>query len=303
MRFTTLSDRVILSPANRAGGRIARSGRRRGLIGAASGARQRHGGAALAVTLSSAWVLTMEHKKPKSSPMSASPSDESAQAEALWRAARLAALVVAAGRLGHDLRGALSPALLMGERLQSHADPAVRRAADSVVRAIDRASDLVRVMVEYAREMPTGLHREPLALRAAVERAAAEAGVVVANEVDDALWAEADGPSLARALAHLLRNAAAAGAGRIRLSGSAQPGPATVLIEDDGPGLPEPVQRHPFRPAVTGGHPGGRPGGAGLGLATAREILRANGGDLTLEATGPAGTCFRATLPRARRAG
>jgi len=231
--------------------------------------------------------------------MSALPGDENAQAEALWRAARLAALVVAAGQLGHDLRGALSPALLMGERLQSHADPAVRRAADSVVRAIDRASDLVRAMVEYASETPTGLHREPLSLHAAVARAAAEAGIAVANEVDETLWAEADGGSLARALAHLLRNAAAAGAGRIRVSAAAQPGPVGVLIEDDGPGLPELVQRHPFRPAGAGG----RPGGAGLGLATAREILRANGGDLTLEATGPTGTCFRATLPRARRTG
>ncbi len=160
----------------------------------------------------------MEHKKPRVRPDVQDSSDESAQAEALWRAARLAALVVAAGRLGHDLRGVLSPALLMAERLQSHADPTVRRAADSVVRAIDRATNLVRAMVEYAREMPTGLHRGPVALRAAVARAAAEAGVAVENEVDDALWVEADGPSLVRALAHLLRNAAAAGAGRIRLS-------------------------------------------------------------------------------------
>ncbi len=49
---------------------------------------------------------------------------------------------------------------------------------------------------------------------------------------------------------------------------------------------------------------GGRaPRRAGLGLATAREIVRANGGELALEETGPAGTCFRPTLPRARRAG
>jgi signal transduction histidine kinase len=239
----------------------------------------------------------MEQSKRDAGPPSAQPNEASARAETMWQAARLAALVVAAGRLGHDLRGALAPALLMGERLQSHADPAVRRGGDSVVRAVDRASELVRAMVDYAREVPTGLQREPLALRAAVERAAAEAGVAVENAVEAGLWAEADRASVARALAQLLCHAAAAGARHIRLSGSTQPGPATLLIEDDGPGLPEPVRRHLFRPFA----PGEEGGGAGLGLATARELIRANGGDLTLDATGPAGTHFRATLPRSRR--
>ncbi len=40
-----------------------------------------------------------------------------------------------------------------------------------------------------------------------------------------------------------------------------------------------------------------RPGGAGLGLAIARWVVRAHGGDVTLAKTGPGGSLFRLTLP------
>ncbi len=63
----------------------------------------------------------------------------------------LAAEVDAAtATLRHDLRGALSPALLMADRLTTNPDPAVRRAGEVVVRSIDRATALV------ARKDPGG---------------------------------------------------------------------------------------------------------------------------------------------------
>ena len=40
-----------------------------------------------------------------------------------------------------------------------------------------------------------------------------------------------------------------------------------------------------------------RPGGTGLGLPIAREIMRAHGGDVELVHSGPDGTVFRLTLP------
>ncbi len=56
---------------------------------------------------------------------------------------RLAALEAAASTLRHDLRGALSPALMVTDRLVAHADPGVVRAGQAVVRSIDRASALL----------------------------------------------------------------------------------------------------------------------------------------------------------------
>ena len=42
-----------------------------------------------------------------------------------------------------------------------------------------------------------------------------------------------------------------------------------------------------------------RPGGAGLGLAIARELAQAHGGDLSLIANGAAGAVFEVVLPGA----
>jgi hypothetical protein len=46
-------------------------------------------------------------------------------------------------RLRHDLRGVLSPALLTADRLLNHADPKVKRAGEIMVRAVERASELL----------------------------------------------------------------------------------------------------------------------------------------------------------------
>ena len=45
--------------------------------------------------------------------------------------------------LRHDLRGVLSPALMMTDRLLSNDDPRVRRAGEAVVRSVERATELL----------------------------------------------------------------------------------------------------------------------------------------------------------------
>ncbi len=42
--------------------------------------------------------------------------------------------------LRHDLRGILSPALLMSDRLIAHPDPAIQRAGDVILRTVERAT-------------------------------------------------------------------------------------------------------------------------------------------------------------------
>ncbi len=64
-------------------------------------------------------------------------------------------------------------------------------------------------------------------------------------------------------------------------------------MADDGPGVPQAVAAQLFRPFTTGG----RASGAGLGLAIARDLVRAHGGDIALSETGAGGTTFRFTLP------
>jgi signal transduction histidine kinase len=54
------------------------------------------------------------------------------------------AMAKALGRLGHDLRGALAPALLLAERLETHQDNSVRQASQILMQTIDRAASLAK---------------------------------------------------------------------------------------------------------------------------------------------------------------
>ncbi len=61
--------------------------------------------------------------------------------------------------LRHDLRGVLSPALMMADRLLRNEDPAIRRAGDAVVRSVERATAL---LAEHKRQnAPAGAAAEP----------------------------------------------------------------------------------------------------------------------------------------------
>ncbi len=63
-----------------------------------------------------------------------------ARAEGAAAAARLAEVDVQVATLRHDIRGILSPALLTADRLLRHADPAVTRAGETMVRTVERTT-------------------------------------------------------------------------------------------------------------------------------------------------------------------
>ena len=68
---------------------------------------------------------------------------------------------------------------------------------------------------------------------------------------------------------------------------------AVVEVEDDGPGMPADfVRRRLFRPFQTM-----KPGGVGLGLYTARRILRHHRGDVEVRSAEGEGTNVRLLLP------
>ncbi|MBW4023674.1 MAG: HAMP domain-containing protein [Proteobacteria bacterium] len=63
-----------------------------------------------------------------------------------------------------------------------------------------------------------------------------------------------------------------------------------VTVDDDGPGIPPDQLESVFRPFESGAHPGG----SGLGLTIARDIVRAHGGDIRLSQSPLGG--LRATI-------
>jgi signal transduction histidine kinase len=214
---------------------------------------------------------------------------------AQWRAARLAALSLLVGRLGHDVRGALQPGLLMAERLRTSTDPLAVRVSDSVGRSVDRATELVRHTVEFAREGDVALPRELIPVGTLLADASGgpegPGPLRIEAAIPEGLVVAADRHSAAQILAELISNAAAAGARTCALTAERAGRMAAICVLDDGPGLPPALAGYPFRP-------GAAPGG-GLGLAIAHDLAVAQGGDLVLLRTGVDGTRLRLLLPLA----
>ena len=100
--------------------------------------------------------------------------------------------------------------------------------------------------------------------------------------------------ALRRALRNLLVNAATYGGGaRVRIE--RDDADIRVVVEDEGPGIPETELERVFEPFVRLEASRSRDtGGSGLGLAIARGIVRGHGGDIVLENRAEGG--LRATL-------
>lgn len=75
-------------------------------------------------------------------------------------------------------------------------------------------------------------------------------------------------------------------------------GTVVILIDDDGPGIPEDKRDHVFKAFVrleSSRNP--KTGGTGLGLTIARDIVRGHGGDITLHDSPLGGLRVRVELP------
>ena len=223
---------------------------------------------------------------------------------ALSSRARLAALGEAVAKINHDLRNMLTSAQLASERLAAVRDPTVAQAMPRLERALNRAVKLATDVLTYGKTQEAAPDARPTPLLLALESAAEEArlggSVKLRVEVDAITQILADPDQLHRILSNLMRNARQAfeqqvpGAqGEVRVSFAQEQTQSILTISDNGPGIPERARERLFQPFAGSS----RPGGAGLGLAIARELAQGHGGDLILATTGPEGTTFELRLP------
>jgi two-component system heavy metal sensor histidine kinase CusS len=147
---------------------------------------------------------------------------------------------------------------------------------------------------------PTSIAR---AAREAARYALADAeraGVTVDLSVDDAL-VPGRPQDLARLLRNLLENAVrhSPPGGRVLVESVAgRSGVVEIAVSDEGSGVPAAERERIFEPFFRGVAARGS-AGAGLGLAIVREIARAHGGDVQLDAAGTRGARFVVRLPLA----
>ena len=204
-------------------------------------------------------------------------------------------LVAAAG---HDLRTPMTRMRLRAEFLEEDERAAWLSDIDELEAIADSAIRLVR-------EEGAGEDRLAVPLDTMLRECIGElgdAGLVIAPGGIAPVSVEAGPLALRRALRNLMINAAThGGGGRVRLE--AGPSLVQVVIEDDGPGIPEDLLDQVFEPFFRA-NPGRTQTvkGAGLGLAIAREIIERFGGSITIRNRPEGGLEQVVTLRRAKTA-
>jgi signal transduction histidine kinase len=220
----------------------------------------------------------------------------------------LAALGLAVSKINHDLRNMLSSAQLISDRLGAVEDPTVQRFAPKLVQTLDRAIAFCQSTLAYGRAEERPPESTQFDLNTALEEVADAIGlseehpVRWQNNIPAKLMIVSDPEHLFRACTNLCRNALQAmentplknGNHHVLSVSSAIVAYGWQLdITDTGPGIPPAVRQKLFEAF----HGSSRPGGTGLGLAIAADLIRAQGGTISL-LDQTEGTCFRIMLPR-----
>ncbi|MGH2899698.1 MAG: PAS domain-containing sensor histidine kinase, partial [Solirubrobacteraceae bacterium] len=212
-----------------------------------------------------------------------------------------------AGILGHDLRGPLSTIVMAAQLLLGQAQDARGvRTIQRIVSSAGRMQQMIGQLLDFARARMDGgieLERAPTDIsdiaRDVVEEirfARPEWRIVV--EVHGDLRGQLDGSRLSQVFSNLIGNAVQHGSAeralQVMIDGR-DPASIHVAIENAGAIAPEllPNVFSPFR----GSQNRVRGQGLGLGLFITDHIVRAHGGQLTVDSAGNT-TVFRFDLPR-----
>jgi len=229
------------------------------------------------------------------------------------QAARITAMGTAVGRILHQLQNPLQGLLLQAERLRSTGRDSSPELVQEVAGAILGESERVSGFLTELRLYASGAARRPelhtmdlggLASSVVRRRSLQEGmGVRLLFSGEELLPVQGDAYLLDQCLENLVKNGQEAIAesglgGEVRVSALRSGGMATILVEDDGPGLRDDQLLSIFEPFHTT-----RSQGMGLGLPICRDVARAHGGTLHAGKSPGGGARFVLALPLSAGAG
>ena len=207
----------------------------------------------------------------------------------------------------HELRTPLTSILANLELLQAALEGEDAEMVQSALRSSRRMRGLVSDLLLLARadarrERP----REPVDLCDVIRAAAGEAAPLAAGhelsvDVNGKVLADGWRDDLHRMVLNLIENALrhTPPGTAVRAQARAAGDEVEVVVEDEGPGLPDDIRNRAFERFVRGGRDGGR--GSGLGLAIVTAVVEAHGGRVHYEDREGGGARFTVRLPAAQR--
>jgi two-component system, OmpR family, sensor kinase len=193
----------------------------------------------------------------------------------------------------HELRSPVTT--MLGElsfALHRDRDAATyRESIHEALASARRLKTLAEDLLVLTRAGSVEFEPEPVFLadvtRAALDasRAAADAAGVRLEDSCNGAVVEGHPNDLQRLVRNLVENAVrhSPPGGRVRVEAHPSQGDVHVVVSDEGPGIPSEVRERIFEPFFRCPAARADASGAGLGLAIARGIARAHGGDLWVE--------------------
>jgi signal transduction histidine kinase len=230
---------------------------------------------------------------------------EAAQTQ-LLQSEKLSALGEFVAGVAHELNNPLTSVVGFSEILRGeNLDAKSQHYSDMIFKAAQRCQRIVSLLLSFAR--PQKPERKPVSVNTLVESVLEIVGyplrtnnIEVVTRLDPALpLIMADGNQVQQVVLNILNNASQAieanqAEGRIVITTTTQRASVRIIIQDNGPGIPQEILPRIFNPFFTTKGVGK---GTGLGLSLCYGIIKEHGGTLTPTSRAGEGATFTIDLP------
>ncbi len=220
-------------------------------------------------------------------------TDQQKMQSSLNQSERLRELGEMAATLAHEIRNPLGGIEGFAQLLKRDLpEPSHQRMVEAILQGTGALNRLVSHVLDYSR--PLKLHFTPTDLvklireSCALFQAAPNSPIIQFKTYPQSLFLSLDRDRIQSVILNLLRNAAEAGAGQIKLTLTKK---GHLTIQDDGKGMESEEIEKLFTPFFTT-----KSTGTGLGLATSLSTLEAHGGKIEVFSKPGAGSKFTIQL-------
>lgn len=186
--------------------------------------------------------------------------------------------------VSHDLRTPLTRMKLALALLPDSAD------AQELKRDVAEMETMINAYLEFASDSATSGEPETFDLAELAREVAEDAdpdGARVTVDLPQKISFDGRRDALKRAIANLVGNGLKYAA-RVAVTAERMGPYVSIIVDDDGPGIPEDKRSDVFKPFFRLDEARRSNEGVGLGLSVVRDVARSHGGDVTLAAS-PAG--------------
>ena len=226
--------------------------------------------------------------------------------EALLKSQRMAAIGELAAMVGHDLRNPLAgitgATYYVKKKLGPKTNKKEREMLQLIEQEIGHADKIINDLLEYSKEIRLELTQTEAKsiTEDALKSMKIPNKIRVLNSAKQTPRIELDANQMRRVLVNLIRNAVDAmpRGGRLRITSRESNDNLELIIADTGEGMTSETLERLWSPLYTT-----KSKGIGLGLPTAKRLVEAHGGSITVETKPSKGSTFTVTLPLHRKMG